>query len=492
MNLADLLSERAAAGPDSPGVLYDEEPIGIGRIEAAAWTIAALLRDHGLKPGDVVGLLLRDPLLHLVAIFALARYGIVHLPLQPRASDMDNETILGRIGAIAIVTDLERAAAPPRRAILLDAGLVLGAHAEPDPGLRHDRANLPFAFKTSSGTTSAAKLIGVTHEAAIAAMARVQAGIGHLPGERFFTPVGLHSDGPRRRTMTCLVSGGVAVLRTKPLDAPTLLDMIDRLHIQHFGCLPNQAMEMLEVVEASAPCFPDMRCFRLSAAPSDDRLRQLVRQRLCPNLVISYGCSELGPVTSAGPDEVARSPGTVGYALPGIAIEVVDEAGQPVPRGASGEVRLRAAGMVLAYHDDAAATARHFRDGWFYPGDLGVLATDGELKLLGRADDVMIFDGLKIAPFEIEAVLLQHPAVREAAAFPLRSDRSFQLPAAAVVLSAQISPRELMEFARARMGDRRPLTIFAVRQMPRNAAGKILKRELAAFAEKQISGAGSR
>jgi len=197
-------------------------------------------------------------------------------------------------------------------------------------------------------------------------------------------------------------------------------------------------------------------------------------------------------MTSADPDLVAQSPGTVGRPLPGVSLEVVDASDTPAPVGTIGVVRARAEGMPSAYFDDAGSTARHFRDGWFYPGDLGVLSPGGELKLLGRVDDVMISDGLKIAPMEIESVLMQHPAVREAAAFPLRSERSFQLPAAAVVLASNVRLVEVREFARARIGNRCPRIILAVSKMPRNPAGKILKRELAKLAEIEIQRANGR
>jgi len=492
VNVADLLTERAMRSPDSPAVVCDGGPLGIGAVEAAVWVLAAQLRDAGLKPGEVVGLRMRDPLLHLVAIFALARAGIVHLPLNPASAVADDDAILRRVGAVAIVTDRTAAPASGWRLIVLDPGLPFAAPGKAVPALRHDRPDhdrpdWPFAFKTSSGTTGVPKLIATSHAGAIAAMARVQAEFGHLPGEAFFTTIGMHMDGPRRRYMACVVSGGIAVTWRKPLDVPGLLQLIDRFQVRHFGCLPNHAQEMLDLVPAGGPRFPDMRCFRLSAAPSDARLRQLVRERLCPNLVISYGCSEIGPVTSADPDLVARSPGTVGRPVPGVSLQIVDPSDVPVPAGTIGVVRARAEGMAEGYVDDPEATARHFRQGWFYPGDLGVMSADGELKLLGRADDIMIFDGLKIAPLEIEAVLLQHPAVREAAAFPLRSPRSFQLPAVAVVLAFDLPLPELQDFARERLGRRAPLFVLAMAKLPRNPAGKILRRELAERAEAEFA-----
>jgi len=113
-----------------------------------------------------------------------------------------------------------------------------------------------------------------------------------------------------------------------------------------------------------------------------------------------------------------------------------------------------------------------------YPGDLGVLTDDEQLIFKGRADDMMLFDGINIYPAEIEAVLAAHEAVGEAAAFPLKSEVHQDIPVAAVTLRAPVTEGELLAFCRARLGARTPQRIVAVEEFPRSPAGKILKREL--------------
>jgi len=159
---------------------------------------------------------------------------------------------------------------------------------------------------------------------------------------------------------------------------------------------------------------------------------------------------------------------------------IVDGEGAALPAGAIGELRVRADCMSHEYFGDPVATARHFRDGWYYPGDLASLTRDGILCVHGRADDMMILNSIKIFPAEIERVLEAHPGVKAAAAFAKPSRAHGDIPLAAVELheSATVAGEELMARARERLGVRAPRRIIVVDALPRNAAGKILKTEL--------------
>ena len=137
--------------------------------------------------------------------------------------------------------------------------------------------------------------------------------------------------------------------------------------------------------------------------------------------------------------------------------------------------------MATAYVGDAVATARHFRDGWFVPGDFASLDREGRLVIHGRADDMMILNGINIFPVEIERVLETHPAVAVAAAFPLASPVHGQIPMAAVELrdGHASSGAELLAWVRRELGVRAPRHVEVVAALPRNAQGKVVKRDLA-------------
>ena len=147
----------------------------------------------------------------------------------------------------------------------------------------------------------------------------------------------------------------------------------------------------------------------------------------------------------------------------------------------TGEVRVKGPGVVNAYVNNTEATSRSFKNGWFYPGDLGYLTQEGALILQGRKDDMLIFDGINIYPAEIENVLSSHPAVGEVAAFSINHEQFQDVPVAAVTLKEIVSEEELIRFCREPLGIKSPKRIFVVKDFPRNQMGKILKRELPAM-----------
>ena len=163
----------------------------------------------------------------------------------------------------------------------------------------------------------------------------------------------------------------------------------------------------------------------------------------------------------------------------GLTLEVVDEHGTQRPALVSGEIRVSGPGVITSYIDNPEASAKSFRNGWFYPGDLGFMTAEGALVLQGRKDDMMIFDGINIYPAEIEGVLAAHPSVRETAAFSLRHERFQDVPVAAVTLTSEASEKALIEHCRNLLGIKHPKRVFVLEEFPRNPMGKILRRELA-------------
>jgi acyl-coenzyme A synthetase/AMP-(fatty) acid ligase len=181
----------------------------------------------------------------------------------------------------------------------------------------------------------------------------------------------------------------------------------------------------------------------------------------------------------------------VGKTVPGVHAEVIDDNNMPLPPGEVGRLRVKSRGLVQGYIGAPEISARVFRDGWFYGADLAELTPGGELIHHGRADDMLIFDGVNIYPAEIEAVLLKHPRIAEAAAFSLPSDHHGDSPAAAIVSASPLSEQELFDYCRPRLGSRAPKRFLLVHALPKNAAGKISRialRELAEPSKPDIAG----
>src|SRR6267154_1587229 len=198
-------------------------------------------------------------------------------------------------------------------------------------------------------------------------------------------------------------------------------------------------------------------------------------------VIDTYGMTEAATQIAANPLQ-RRKPGSVGQPA-GAEIAILDSKGRRMPSGKRGEIALRGPTITRGYDNDAAATVSAFRDGWFRTGDLGYLDADGYLFIVGRIKEVIHKGGQKVAPAEVEAALLSHPDVIEAAVFPVPHARLGSDVAAVVVLDkdAKVSAQGLRDFARERLaGFKVPGLIRIVPEIPKGAGGKIKRGELAA------------
>jgi long-chain acyl-CoA synthetase len=145
--------------------------------------------------------------------------------------------------------------------------------------------------------------------------------------------------------------------------------------------------------------------------------------------------------------------------------------------------------MASGYVDNPQQSALRFRDGWFYPGDLGLLRGDGQLVVQGRHDDMIVLNGLNIFPAEIERVLERHPAVAEAAALPLASLVHGQIPVAAVVLrpGEEVSAADLRRYCHQQLGLRAPRRVLVIERLPKNSQGKTVKKDLVACFQPDVA-----
>jgi acyl-CoA synthetase (AMP-forming)/AMP-acid ligase II len=221
-----------------------------------------------------------------------------------------------------------------------------------------------------------------------------------------------------------------------------------------------------------------MKTFRVSGAAIAESVLKQAQRCLTPNLLIIYGANEAWNIAVATGDLLARFPATAGYLAPGVELEIVDRQHRPVAPGTLGEVRVRAPGMISGYIDNPEADARHFRDGWFYPRDAGTLTEEGLLFLSGRTDELMNFDAMLVSPQEIEKIVLQYPAITDAAAFGVPHAIRGDVPYVAVVSDKAINTEQLLAHCRSHLGRHAPVAAFQVQALPRNATGKVLRRKL--------------
>lgn len=481
----------------------------------------ALVERFGVGKGDRVAIAMRNfPEWSICAWGALA-VGAVIVPLNAWESSATLALLVEDCGAKVVVVDSERLAqlreaGPVGAALLLTRGeandgivaldSVIGAAAEyaalpetplPDPGLAPD--DLATIFYTS-GTTGRPKGAAGTHRNILtnyvntgfrAARAAVRRG-GDAPGSpstaprRLLLPMPLfHVTGFHSTLMPALANGSTIHLMYK-WDVARALDIIARERINGLNLVPTLAWQLSDAISPGDHDTSSVDLVGYGGAAAAPELAQRMRDAF-PNAYPGqgYGATETSSLVAANSHEdMMARPGSVGTAVPCCDLRVVDASGTAVPPGEAGELWVRGPNVVTGYWNMPEATDESFGGGWYRTGDVVRIDAEGFITVLDRVKDMLIRGGENIYCVEIEDCLSGHPDVQEAAVFGLPERVLGEVVAAAVRLraGAALDVAELARHVRARLAAHKvPVTIEIYDEpLPRNAAGKLLKREMRA------------
>lgn len=463
MNITAPLRRLARILPDVPAIIRaDDSTISYALLDRLIDSVARRLLAAGARAGETIGLGIAGPdeSRGLIAALALARAGIASShPALPAARRIV-------FGAATQASDLS-----------LDAG----AFAPDDAGpidMHSGGATLLRRF-ASSGTTGLPKPVAVSH--ALQA-ARTEANIlapgGPSPCVRI-VGVDLGITWGFTAALRTLWQGGTLVL-TNPAAAATRLA---RHNVQSLVLAPVGLRALLDAVPEGAGPFDELTTIEVGGDTISPALRRAASARLGPVLVSYLGASEAGGIASAPLAALGGLPDAAGIVHSGVEVEAVDDKDRALPPGTFGHIRVRS-DLTVSGYDGVAEDTSSFRDGWFYPGDLGAVGADGLLRLAGRVSDVLNLGGVKIAARTVEAVLLEMPGVTDAAAFAVTDSLGVPTLWAAVVGPERLAREAIERFCRERLRESFPKAVMQLPSLPRNDAGKLRRDALAALARR--------
>lgn len=266
-------------------------------------------------------------------------------------------------------------------------------------------------------------------------------------------------------------------------NAPDRIALIRKHGIRSLLGSPVQLGALLQALHRRGEQLPSIKEVRSAGGALPPPLVKALRTLPGAELYNVYGASEVGGVSFCTLNEKYDA-AIAGFLLDGVDVEIVDDGDLPVAPQAEGHVRIRTPGMMTHYHRNPEASARAFRDGWFYPGDRGRLMKSGLLLLAGRSSELFNRGGVKINPTALDAFLLAYPGLSDAAAFALTDARGLPQPAVALVAAAGFNQKQLHDDMVKAFGPAKaPRYFFAVEKIPRNAMGKVMRAKMSqAFA----------
>ncbi len=365
----------------------------------------------------------------------------------------------------------ERAATVP-----LDDVRRAAAEVEPD-----DLSEIIF----TSGTTGRPKGVLIPHGPTLDLYATYAQVWGLRTGDRYLVVLPFFHTGGNKAGMIVSLQHGLTVVPMAVFDADEALRLIETERISIMNGSPTIYHALLESPRREQTDLSSLRRAATGAAVVPVALIERSRVDLpFERLVTAYGMTEcMGTATmcrDGDGDEVIAN--TNGRAVPGVELRVVDKEGRDLPPGESGEVLIRGANVTPGYWEDPVATAAAIdADGWLHSGDIGHLDEDGNLKITDRLKDMFIVGGFNVSPAEVEQVLARHPLVSEVAVVGVPDERLGEVPKAYVVRrrGAEGTVEELLAWAKERLANFKvPRSVELVDDLPRNASGKVLKREL--------------
>jgi acyl-CoA synthetase (AMP-forming)/AMP-acid ligase II len=478
-NLVDWIAMNAKRRHGRVALVDASRRVTYDALYREVLAIATSLQADGVARGDVIGLGMRDGIDCMATMLAILRLGAVLLPIDPRWTVGEQANVARHFRAKAIIREPVQPGVvegvptllfEPARLLHSTAGLMLPQDFSADE---------PLLLSLSSGTTGRPKGPVLTHRHMALRHYAEWLALGFLADDVNLCATPLYFGGGRGFTLSYLMAGGTVVLHTPPYELAELAEAAGREVATTTFLVPTLLRRLAAEPEEVRRPFRAMRLIVSSGSALHASEADAIRNLVNPRVVNLYASTEGGGVAVLPHDADPAKHGSVGRPILGSVVSIDDGAGNELPPGESGLIRQKAPWHPAGFLGDPEATAQYFRNGWHYPGDVGMVDQEGFLHITGRAKDVIIRAGVNIYPDEVEAALLSHPAVTEAAVVGRASPELGEEVVAFIVSPESPSIEELRRHCRSLLAPYKvPVAVFRIPELPRNPSGKTLKPQL--------------
>ena len=487
--------------PDAPAVIHGDTVMTYGEWNDRADRVADGLAALGLRRGDRLGMRFRLGVEWFVVQRALQKLGVAQVAVNWKLTPDEAIYITGDSQAKGLACNDADPSGWSRHdvGVLITVGQPAGG-----PGVRcEDLLDTPVTTPRfgplrpamilyTSGTTGAPRGVPPLDPAMVEdadRLLRYDGSVASVPPYPDAPVVLLtlpvhHGAGPLAATQTCARGGTVITL--DPYDAEGALRLIDRHKVQVWTAVPTMLLRIQSLPDHVLDRYDlsSLTALITGAAPVPQSLKEWIVDRLGNGILWeAYGASEAGMISYSPPEYQLTKPGTSGIPYDGVDIAIVDEAWNRLPVGQTGEIAVNTPRVLGHYLGRDKLGEDAIKDGFYRTGDVGHLDEDGFLFITDRIKDMIIAGGVNIYPAEIEKVLVEHPAVVDAAVIGIPQDDFGEQPMAFVVAepAAALSEKDLLEFLEGRLASyKRPRRLAFVDELPLSPAGKVLKNVLRA------------
>lgn len=501
MRIIDLLRNSATARPEAPAIRSGTFELSYRQMLKDAESLSQQLRLAGCTGGTKVAIVLENSAEYLVSFFAVSAAEGTILPLSTRMTPYEVARFVKRADVSIVITSeawgkrLSGAAGEGLSIVVVnvryDSSGKLAVDTVKGGSLETDESCGDIALMVpTSGTTGVPKIVMLTDANLLSNMAVYRLLMGFEGCQVAYCGLSLHHIYCIcAQVLTHISRGDTLVVTSRPFFIRDFLKTVQRDTVTVSAFVPSMAILLVEYPQPEEFNVGSLRYITLSGAKTpSSTYRSLTERYPRIRFINTYGMSEAGSrISIAAPFPQDYPLESVGRAVPGVSVRIVDEKGNDLPADCAGEILVRSSGVMKGYYKQPDLTARTLVDGWLKTGDIGKLDQQGNLFILDRIKDVIITGGENVCPFEIEECLIRHPAVQEVAVVG-RTDRLLQeVPCAFIVGSnGNRNPTDvdIKKFCRLRLSSHKvPRFVRFLDQLPRLGASKIDRNSLKKLAE---------
>jgi long-chain acyl-CoA synthetase len=493
LNLGTILAASAEARPDHPAILFGERQVRFSELDRQARGVAGALRERGIGPGEKVAILVPNLPEFSVGYFGILYAGCTVVPLNVLLSAPEVTYHLEDSDARLLIAHGMFADAASRGAA--EAGVdVVWADAEGEDGIAALAAGPPVrdvhptaptdtaVILYTSGTTGKPKGAELTHSNLLLNCSVIVPRLVPVHHESVMLaalPL-FHSFG-----QTCIQNAAIAagatfslLPRFTPQDA---FEIMERDRVTMFAGVPTMYFALLHHEPERAYDLSALKSCMSGGAPMPVEVMKAFEEKFPVQILEGYGLSETSPVASFNMVDRPRKPGSIGYPVWGVELQIVDDEDRPVADGERGEICIRGHNIMKGYLKRPDATKEALRGGWFHSGDIGVRDSDGSFTIVDRKKDMILRGGFNVYPREVEEILYAHEAILEAAVLGVPHESHGEEVKAVVVArpDADLSAQDVIAYCKQHLAAYKyPRIVEFSESLPKGPTGKILKREL--------------
>jgi acyl-CoA synthetase (AMP-forming)/AMP-acid ligase II len=481
----DYLQFQARSRPQAPAITTLRATLSYEDLVGRARSVAHYLASNKLERGDILVLNLNDPAQHCCAIVGAMAAGITTMSAAGQRPALPNKLRIN-----AVLTDQPPPPSARNRAIRVPPTWLKDLPYESDFPAQARSSEDIARIVCTSGTTGEQKAVPFTEEQLIQRVWAQVAGLRSLAGpSKTLGMMGLSSGAGFTNMMLVLMTGGTLMM------APGMgqLARVSSLYeMDRVLASTAQLIAMLRQQDNESVDFAGVKSMVVGGSHIPRSVAKRARA-ICRNITCLYGSTEVGVVATAPVETTIKHQSAVGFVAPGVRVEIVEENGNAaLGFDREGVIRVSVPGAPTYYLNEPEASRKVFRDGWFYPGDIGSLSSEGLLYVSGRVSERINAGGVKVAPNVIEDVLGQRPEIAEVAAFEFVGEDGISEIAVAIVPHENVDRTnfnrgELRQSIQKQLRERTPKRWIIVKEIPRNEQGKIDRAALQRLSRNRLA-----